>query len=225
MSQKDGKSIGISTAMFTGTKSKRENPNITYFTLPKESTCFSGQVIDSDFNVAIDCQTNDGNEDLVCYANILKSTITCTSVDSLNQVHTRKSETLTIGGEQFLLTATYSRDAKSTDLTYLTIYHIDEDYIDFVNIIDGYQLGLGSDILISDFDITLDGMIVVNDLRKNQLHFVQYSLPNTITKVSTFTADHPVFEFEITEMNIILISSGVYVIEYKLSSMTVMAKY
>jgi hypothetical protein len=91
LAQKDGKSVGISTAMFTGTKSKRENANITYFTLPKESTCFSGQIIDSDFNVAIDCQTNDGNEDLVCYANVQKATITCTSVDSLNQVHTRKS--------------------------------------------------------------------------------------------------------------------------------------
>ena len=59
-----------------------------------------------------------------------------------------------ISGQTFLITGTYSRDSKSKDLTYLTIYHIDVDYIDFVNIIDGYQIGLDKDILISDFDIT-----------------------------------------------------------------------
>jgi hypothetical protein len=78
-------------------------------------------------------------------------------------------------------------------MTYLTIYHVSQDYIDFVNIIDGYQLGLNHDILISDFDITLDGMIIVNDMRLNQIHWVKYSLPNQITKVNTFTAQHPVF--------------------------------
>lgn len=96
-------------------------------------------------------------------------------------------------------------------MTYLTIYHIAQDYIDFVNIIDGPQLNLDHEILISDFDVSTDGAILVNDLRKNQIHFVQYSLPNEIKKVHTWTPNHPIYEIEITGANTILIATGTYV--------------
>lgn len=62
-----------------------------------------------------------------------------------------------------------------------------------MNIIDGYQLGLDHDILISDFDITNDGTILVNDLKSNQIHFVKYSLPNEIVKVKTWQLKDMVF--------------------------------
>ena len=65
-------------------------------------------------------------------------------------------------------------------MTYLTIYHVDisSDYLDFVNIIDGYQLGLGYDIVISDFDVTQNGNILISDIKKSQILIVQYKLPN-----------------------------------------------
>lgn len=59
--QKDLKNVAISTAEYTGTKSKRENPVNYYFTLPQEANCFSAQIIDQNYNVAIDCQSKDGD--------------------------------------------------------------------------------------------------------------------------------------------------------------------
>jgi len=40
-------------------------------------------MIDSDWNIAIDCQSLDGDTDLVCYVNTINVAITCTTLDSL----------------------------------------------------------------------------------------------------------------------------------------------
>lgn len=65
-------------------------------------------------------------------------------------------------------------------MTYLTLYHVDVEntFIDFVNIIDGYQLGLGHDITVSDFEIGLDSRIIIHDVKGSQVLFVKYTLPN-----------------------------------------------
>lgn len=65
-------------------------------------------------------------------------------------------------------------------MSYLTIYRIDpvQGTVEFVNIIDGYQLGLNYEIVISDFDVTPGGKIYIHDLVKSQVLFVKYTKAN-----------------------------------------------
>lgn len=67
-------------------------------------------------------------------------------------------------------------------MTYLTIYHIDaaKGTVEFANIIDGYQLGLDYELVISDFDVTPGGRIYIHDLVKSQVLFVKYTKANEI---------------------------------------------
>lgn len=67
--QKDGENIGIATGYLTGSKSAPADLIYNYYKLPVSSTCFSGLVIDNDWNIAIDCQSLDGYTDMVCYVN------------------------------------------------------------------------------------------------------------------------------------------------------------
>ena len=69
LAQKDSKSIAIVTALFSGAKQLQTNFTQTYYTLPIEAQCFTGQVLDTDFNIAIDCQSHDGDTDLICKIN------------------------------------------------------------------------------------------------------------------------------------------------------------
>jgi hypothetical protein len=65
-------------------------------------------------------------------------------------------------------------------MTFVTIYHIDPDYIDFVNIIDSHQLGLKFTLTINDLDVTKEGMIVMSDSTSTNIIFAEYTLPNNI---------------------------------------------
>lgn len=104
----------------------------------------------------------------------------CLQIDSLNDVKDRKSEILVLNDEIFLVTGSYSRSKDSSDMTYLTIYHIDpvKGTIDFSNIIDGYQLGFDYDLVISDFEVKLGGKIYIHDMAKSQILTVKYTRTN-----------------------------------------------
>ncbi len=67
----------------------------------------------------------------------------------------------------------------------MTIYRVDleNNSIEFANIIDGYQLGLDYEITISDFDILKNGNIVIHDIKRSQLLFVEYKLSNEISLI------------------------------------------
>ena len=189
LAQKDSKSIGIVVSQLSGTRNintKRLEPQ--YYNLPAEATCFSATVVDRSSSVVVDCQTNDDKnlQDLLCFIDTDKKSLSnCLSIDSLNQVKDRKNEVLHLKDQVYLLSGSYSRDRTSTDMTYLTIYRVDlvTKSLDFANIIDGYQLDLKYDIMISDFDILKDGTILIHDIAKSQLLFVQYTLANEISLI------------------------------------------
>lgn len=139
-------------------------------------------------------------------------------IDSLNQVKDRKSEILYLGQEIFLLTASYSRETQA--MTYLTIYRVSlsTKSIQFVNIIDGYQLGLDYDIVISDFDVMSNGNIVVHDISKHQLLFIQYTLSNQIQLVGKpWVYGSQGVEIQISSVNTVLVATKTYVEEFDLS--------
>ena len=135
----------------------------------------------------------------------------CIEIDSLSQVHERKSEILYVGKNEFLITSTYSYDQNTSDLTYLTIYSITEGRIDFVNIIDSYQLGLDKDIVISDFDITKNGQIVLNDIISSTIYFVSYELPNTISVKKKWNHNTDAYEIEVSNTDTILLADHIAV--------------
>jgi len=98
--QKDNQNIAVAIFGLSGAKNLAENTVYQNYKLPWNSTCFSAQIIDNSSNVVIDCQTTDGTQDLVCFidTNSKSKSISCTNVDSLNQVSARKSETFVTGG-------------------------------------------------------------------------------------------------------------------------------
>jgi hypothetical protein len=65
-------------------------------------------------------------------------------------------------------------------MTFVTIYHINPDYIDFVNIIDSHQLGLQFTMTVNDLDITKDGLILISDSTSTNIIIAEYVLPNNI---------------------------------------------
>lgn len=76
----------------------------------------------------LDCQTLDPNDqsDYLCFISTKdKKVKSCLQLDSLNDVKDRKSEIFALGDEMYLATASYARTKDSTEMSYLTIYHID----------------------------------------------------------------------------------------------------
>ncbi len=118
------------------------------------------------------------------------------------------------------MTASYSREQNSQDMTYLTIYRVivQTGSVQFVNIIDGYQLGLDYQIIISDFDILSNGNIVIHDLVKSQVLFVEYTLSNQLQLVGKpWVYGSQGVEIEVTGINTILIATRTYVEEWDLT--------
>ena len=105
-------------------------------------------------------------------------------------------------------------------MTYLTIYHVDssKSLIDFVNIIDGHQLDLDYDIIISDFDVLKNGTILVHDMGKSQLLFVEYTLANEVQLLGKpWVYGSEGGEIEVTDVNTVLVATRTYVEEYDLT--------
>lgn len=94
-------------------------------------------------------------------------------------------------------------------MSYLTIYRIDpvQGTVEFVNIIDGYQLGLNYEIVISDFDVTPGGKIYIHDLVKSQVLFVKYTKANEITLLDKWTYGSTGIAIKVTSINTILIAT------------------
>ena len=46
---------------FSGAKTLLSDTKYKYFKLPIAAHCFSAQIIDSSYNLVIDCQSTDGN--------------------------------------------------------------------------------------------------------------------------------------------------------------------
>lgn len=149
------------------------------------------------------------------FINTFNKTITKTlTSDALDFYEDRKSEVLVMGKKTFLLTGGYSRDRNSQNLTYISIYVINSQHrtMDFVNIIDGWQLGLDSDIMISDFDVLKNSTIVVHDLSKSQLILVEYTLSNQVSRVGEpWIYGSEGVEIEVTTTNTVLIANKKYV--------------
>ncbi len=158
---------------------------------------------------------------MVCFVDTKKKAVTsCLRIDSLDEVKDRKSELLFIKDQVFLLTASYTRDPTSSSMTYLTIYRVDlaSSRVDFVNIIDGYQLGLDYDLLISDFDVMKNGSIVIHDLSKYQLLTIEYTLANEVKLVGKpWIYGSQGVEIEVTDVNTILVATKTYVEEWSLA--------
>ena len=114
----------------------------------------------------------------------------------------------------YLATASYARTKDSTEMSYLTIYHIDtvKGSIQFVNIIDGYQLGLDYEIVISDFQVKLGGKIYIHDMTKSQILTVKYTKDNQVSLVQKpWVYGSEGVEFQISNVNTVLIATGSYV--------------
>jgi len=202
---------------FTGTRTIADVLEHQYYTLDVPAVCFSARVVDSDYNVVIDCQTTDPNDqsDLMCFISTKEKKIkSCLQIDSLNDVKDRKSEIMALGDETFLVTGSYARSKDSVDMTYLTIYHIDpvKGSLDFVNIIDGYQLGFDYDLIISDFEVKLDGKIYIHDMKKSQVLTVKYTKTNEIRLLEQpWVYGSEGVEIQVSNLNTILIATKTYV--------------
>ncbi len=192
--------------------------------LETEANCFSARVVDDQKgSLVIDCQTvgKDGGEDMVCFVDTRKKTgMNCLRIDSLDEVKDRKSQLLFANDQVFLLTASYTRDPVSSAMTYLTIYRVDlaSSRVDFVNIIDGYQLGLDYQLLISDFDVMRNANIIIHDLTKYQLLIVEYTLANEVKLVGKpWVYGSQGVEIEVTDVNTVLVATKAYVEEWSLA--------
>jgi len=202
---------------FTGTRTVADVLEHQYYTLDVPAVCFSARVVDSDYNVVLDCQTTDPNDqsDYMCYISTKdKKVKSCLQIDSLNDVKDRKSEILALGDETFLVTASYSRNKDSGEMSYLTIYRIDNEKgtIEFSNIIDGYQLGFDYNLVISDFEVKLGGKIYIHDMAKSQILVVKYTKTNEVLLAEKpWVYGSEGVEIQVSNLNTILIATKTHV--------------
>lgn len=151
----------------------------------------------------------------MCYISTKDKKIkSCLQIDSLNDVKDRKSEILALGDETFLVTASYSRNKDSGEMSYLTIYRIDNEKgtIEFSNIIDGYQLGFDYDLVISDFEVKLGGKIYIHDMAKSQILVVKYTKTNEVLLAEKpWVYGSEGVEIQVSNLNTILIATKTHV--------------
>ena len=72
-------------------------------------------------------------------------------------------------------------------MTYLTIYRVDlaKKTLNFANIIDGSQLNLDYELIMSDFDVLNNGTILIHDVAKSQILFVDYTLDDQVKLIGS----------------------------------------
>lgn len=100
--QKDSTSVALALTKLTGTRTVADSLEHQYYTLPTPATCFSANVVDSDSNIVLDCQTTtdpDNQQDMICFISTKEKKLkSCLNIDSLDSVKDRKSEIIDVGG-------------------------------------------------------------------------------------------------------------------------------
>ena len=153
--------------------------------------------------------------DLVCLT-FRSGKLSCKSFDSITKTSKRKSLVFELESDQFLVSATLTDhiSAKFENETFITIYHINEDSVQFNFIIDRRTLGLAT-LSITDIDvIEVEGVkhILLTDTINGLISFI-YNIDNTVDKVKLIPLEGEGRQFTQTPQGTWLIATDQYVMD------------